>query len=147
MLGYETQDLGQGHGRVPDGVAICREYHYAIGYDAKVRQQPYTMGTDERAIREYIFSLTDRMKKQGVRQIYFMIISSAFSGDHDDVIRGLKMDTDAREILLVEAGALLALLETKLRDPSLTLGPEGIQRLLADSGILSEADIREFQGL
>ena len=96
MLGYETQALGQGHGRVPDGVAICREFHYAIGYDAKVRQQPYAMGTDERAIREYIYNLTDRLKKQGIKQTYFMIISSTFSGDHDDIIRSLKMETDVR---------------------------------------------------
>lgn len=147
MLGYETEPLGQGHGRVPDGVAICTEFHYAIGYDAKVRQGAYTMGTDERAIREYIFGLTDRLRRKGIRQIYFMIISSSFSGDHDDVIRSLKMDTDAREILLVEAGALVALLEAKLRDPTLTLGPDGVQRLLADSGILTEADVREFQGV
>lgn len=147
MLGYETEFMGQGHGRVPDGVAICREFHYAIGYDAKVRQGAYTMGTDERAIREYIYGLTDRLKKQGIKQIYFMVISSSFSGDHDDVIRGLKMDTDVREIILVEASALVALLDAKLRDPLLTLGPDGIQRLMADSGILSEADVREFQGL
>ena len=147
MLGYETEALGQGHGRVPDGVAICREFHYAIGYDAKVRQQGYTMGIDERAIREYIVRLTDRLKKLGIRQIYFMIVSSSFSGDHDDVIRSLKMDTDVREVLLVEAGALLALLEAKLRYPLLTLGPEGIQRLLANSGLLTEANAREFQGL
>jgi len=147
MIGYETESLGQGHGRVPDGVAICREFHYAIGYDAKVRQGVYTMGTDERAIREYIYGLTERLKKQGVKYLYFMIISNSFSGDHDDVIRSLKMDTDAREILLVEAGALVALLEARLRDPLLTLGPDGVQRLLADSGILTEADVREFQGL
>jgi hypothetical protein len=147
MLGYETEALGHGHGRVPDGVAICREFHYAIGYDAKVRQLPYTMGTDERAIREYIYGLSERLKKSGIKQVYFMVISSSFSGDHDDVIRSLKMDTDVREVLLVEAGALVALLEAKLRDPLLTLGPEGIQRLLADSGILSEADVREFRGV
>ena len=147
MLGYETLALGQGHGRVPDGVAICREFHYAVGYDAKVRQQAYTMGTDERAIREYINDLTERLRRQGIRQIYFAVISGSFSGDHDDVIRSLKMDTDIREILLVEASALVALLEAKLRDPLLTLGPEGIQRLLANSGILSEADVREFQGI
>lgn len=147
MLGYETEALGHGHGRVPDGVAICREFHYAIGYDAKVRQQPYTMGTDERAIQEYIYGLTDRLKKQGIRQIYFMVISGSFSGDHDDVIRGLKMNTDAREILLVEASALVALLEAKLREPLFTLGPEGVQRLLADSGILTEVDVKEFRGL
>ncbi len=89
--------------------------------------------------------MTDRLKKQGIKQVYFMIISSSFSGDHDDVIRSLKMDTDVREVLLVEAGALVALLEAKLRDPLLTLGPVGVQRLLANSGILSEADVREFK--
>lgn len=147
MLGYETEALGHGHGRVPDGVAICKEYHYAIGYDAKVRQQSYSMGIDERAIKEYIHGLTDRLKKQGIRQIYFMIISSAFNSDHNEVIRSLKMDTDVREVLLVEAGALLALLEAKLREPMFGLGPEGIQRLLADSGILTESDVNEFRGI
>ena len=147
MLGYETEALGQGHGRVPDGVAICREFHYAIVYDAKVRQQPYTMGTDERAIREYINGILDRLRRQGIRQVYFMIISSSFNADHDDVIRGIKMDTEVREILLVEAGALVSLLEAKLRNPMLTLGPEGVQRLLANSGILGEADVKEFQGI
>lgn len=146
MLGYETELLGQGHGRVPDGVAICREFHYAIGYDAKVRQQNYSMGTEQRKIQEYINRLTERLRRQGIRQIYFMLISSAFSGDHDDVIRSLKMETDVREILLVEVGALVALLEAKLRDPLLTLGPDGIQRLLADSGVLTEADVKEFRG-
>lgn len=147
MLGFETEALGQGHGRVPDGVAICREFHYCIGYDAKVRQQSYTMGTDERAIKEYIIRLSDRLKKQGIKQVYFMVISSSFSGDHDDIIRSLKMDTDVREVLLVEVGALVAMLEAKLRDPLLTLGPEGLQRLFADSGILREVDVREFSGM
>lgn len=147
MLGYETEALGHGHGRVPDGVAICREHHYAIGYDAKVRQQSYNMGTDERAIREYILRLSDRLRHEGINKIYFFIISSSFAGDHDDVIRGIKMDTDVREILLVEVEALVALVDTKLRDPALTLGPDGIQRLFANSGILSEADVKEFSGI
>lgn len=147
MLGYETEALGYGHGRVPDGIAICREYHYAIGYDAKVRQQPYAMGTEERAIREYISSLTDKLRRQGIGYIYFMIISSSFSGDHDDIIRSIKMNTEVREIILVEVGALVALLEAKLKNPSLTLGPHGIQPMLVNSGVLTEADVREFQGL
>lgn len=147
MLGYETELLGQGHGRVPDGVAVCRESGYAIGYDAKVRQQNYSMGTEERKIREYIMGLTDRMRRQGIRHVYFMLISSAFRDEHDDIIRSLKMETDVREVLLVEAGALVALLEAKLRDPLLTLGADGIQRLFANSGILTEADVREFRGL
>jgi hypothetical protein len=76
-----------------------------------------------------------------------MVISSAFDGDHNDVIRSLKMDTDAREILLVEAAALIILLEARLRDPTVTLGPDGIQRLFAESGVIVEADAREFRGI
>ncbi len=76
-----------------------------------------------------------------------MIVSSKFTGDHDDAIRGLKMDTDVREILLVEATALLTLLEGKFRNSGLTLGPDGVQRLLTSSGMLTEADIREFLGV
>ena len=73
-----------------------------------------------------------------------MVVSSSYSGDHDDVIRGLKIETDVREILLVESSALLILLEEKLRNPDFDLGPNGIQRLLVSSGILSTADVREF---
>lgn len=144
MLGYETQLLGQGHGRVPDGIAVSQEFRYAIIYDAKVRQNAYTMGTDERAIREYISIQGDRLRKQGMRNLYFMVISSAFTGEHDDAIRTLKIDTNVNEVLLVEVKALLAMLEGKLRNPNVSFGPDGIQRLLASSGLLTEGDVREF---
>jgi len=146
MLGFEVEYLGQGRGRVPDGVAICPEYRYAVIYDAKVRKDGYTMGTDERAIREYIAREGDRLRKQGYRNIYFMIISSKFSGDHDSEIRNLKIDTDVREILMVEVTALLVLLEGKFRNPEITLGPDGVQNLLAASGLLTAAEVRAFLG-
>lgn len=144
MLGYETQLLGQGQGRVPDGVAVSQEFRYAIIYDAKVRQNAYTMGTDERAIREYIASQGERLRRQGMRNLYFMVISSTFTGDHDDTIRSLKIETNVNEVLLVEVKSLLAMLEGRLRNPNVTLGPDGIQRLLASSGLLTESDVREF---
>jgi hypothetical protein len=144
MLGFETQLLGQGQGRVPDGVAVSQEYRYAIIYDAKVRQNAYTMGTDERAIREYITRQDVPLRRQGMRNVYFMVISSAFSGDHDDAIRSLKIDTNVNEVLLVEVNALLAMLEGRLQNPGVTLGSDGIQRLLASSGLLTESDVREF---
>lgn len=144
MLGYETQLLGQGQGRVPDGIAVSQEFRYAIIYDAKVRQSAYTMGTDERAIREYIAIQGERLRRQGMRNLYFMVISSAFTGDHDDAIRTLKIDTNVNEVLLVEVKSLLAMLEGKLRNPNVSFGPDGIQRLLASSGLLTEGDVREF---
>jgi hypothetical protein len=144
MLGFETELMGQGRGRVPDGVAVSGEYHYAIIYDAKVRQQSYTMGTDERAIKEYIMSQGERLRKWGIKSLYFMVISSVFSGNHDDAIRGMKIENNVNEVLLVEVRALLAMLEGMLRNPSISLGPDGIQRLLAFSGILTESYVREF---
>ena len=76
MLNYKVESLGQGYGRVPDGIAICSEYHYAIIYDAKVRKDGYSIGTDDRAIKEYIFHESERMKRQGIKNVYFAIISS-----------------------------------------------------------------------
>jgi hypothetical protein len=102
------------------------------------------MGTDERAIREYIAIQGERLRKQGIRNLYFMVISSAFTGNHDDAIRTLKIDTNVNEVLLVEVKSLLAMLEGKLRNPNVSFGPDGIQKLLASSGLLTEADVREF---
>jgi hypothetical protein len=144
ILGYETQDYGQGMGRVPDGVALSEEYRYAIIFDAKIRQGSYTMGTDERAIREYIYAQSTALRRRGVMNIYFMIISSSFSGDHDDAIRGIKIDTPVNEVILAEVNALLAMVENKLRDPMINLGPESLQRLFANSGVLSESDVRNY---
>jgi hypothetical protein len=73
-----------------------------------------------------------------------MVISSSFTGDADDAIRGMKIETNVNEVLLVEVKSLLAMLEGILRNPSISLSPDGIQRLLAFSGILTEKDVREF---
>ena len=73
-----------------------------------------------------------------------MVISSAFSGDNDDAIRGMKIETNVNEVLLVEVKTLLVILEGMLRKPSISLGPDGIQKLLAFSGILTEGNVREF---
>lgn len=144
MMSYKVEPLGQGLGRVPDGIAICQEHHYAIIYDAKVRKDGYSLGTDDRAIREYIMRQTERLKRQGIRNVYFAIISSTFNGDYDPVIRALKMETDIREVLFIETTGLLTILEQKLRDPEIDLGPKGIQNLLAQSGILTHNEVKEF---
>lgn len=56
ILGYETKLLGQGKGRVPDGLAVENDNSYAIIWDAKARYDKYSLGTDNRTIREYIVS-------------------------------------------------------------------------------------------
>lgn len=48
------------------------------------------------------------------------------------------------EVILIEADALVAMVDAKLRSPlQVTLGPDGLQRLFSSSGILSAADVIE----
>src|SRR5574344_24200 len=54
LIGFQVDDLGQGTGRNPDGIAKCRQYHYAIIIDAKSRKEKYTIGTEDRKFIEYI---------------------------------------------------------------------------------------------
>ncbi|HXJ14088.1 MAG TPA: hypothetical protein VNH19_17570, partial [Candidatus Limnocylindrales bacterium] len=143
--GYETKLLGQGKGRVPDGLALSLDDSYAILWDAKVRGDGYSMGTDDRAVKEYITTQSRELKKrQGLRNIYYLIVSSEFADDYDDAIRTLKMETDVNEVCLVEADAMVAMVEAKMRSPrEVSLGPDGLQRLFSVSGVLSADGVRK----
>jgi hypothetical protein len=146
ILGYETKLLGQGMGRVPDGLAIDHDNSYAILWDGKIRESGYSMGTDDRAIREYVSTQSRELKRRrSVRNIYYVVVSSYFHDDFDDLIRGLKMETHTNEVCLLEAPALVAMVDAKMRNPlQVSLGPDGLQRLFSDSGILTAADVLEL---
>jgi hypothetical protein len=144
ILGYETKLLGQGQGRVPDGRALALDDNYAILWDAKVRGNPYSLGTDDRTIREYITSQSRELSRR-YRNIYYVIVSSSFADDFDDTIASIKMETEVSEVILLEAEALVAIVEAKLRAPlQLTLGPDGIQRFFTKSGRLTAAMVRDY---
>lgn len=143
VLGYETQLLGQGMGRVPDGQAIAVDESYALLWDAKARSDSYRMGTDDRVIRQYIDTQSRSLKRgRALRNIYYLIISSSFSDEFDDLIRTLKMETNVNEVCLVEATALVAIVDQKLRAPlAVNLGSDGIQRLFSSSGRITASDV------
>jgi hypothetical protein len=145
MLGFHAQLMGQGQGRVPDGLAIAHDYSYAILWDSKARQNGYSMGTDDRTIREYITTQSRQLKrKHHLRNLYYVVVSSSFADDFDDLIRGLKMDTEVNEICLMESDVLLTMVEAKLRDPNqVSLGPDGFQRIFCNSGILTAEQVKE----
>jgi len=145
VLGYETKLLGQGQGRVPDGQALNLDDSYAVLWDGKVRADGYNMGTDDRAVKEYITTQSRELKKRrGLRNIYYLIVSSKFADDYDDAIRSLKMETDVNEVCLVEADALVAMVEARMRSPrEVSLGPDGLQRLFSVSGVLTADTVRE----
>jgi hypothetical protein len=145
ILGYDTKLLGQGMGRVPDGLAVERDSSYAILWDAKIRESGYSMGTDDRAIREYIHSQShDLKRRRSLRNIYYLVVSSGFLDDFDDALRSIKMETDVNEVCLLEATALVAMVDAKLRNPQqVTLGPDGIQRLFSSSGIVIVEEVMQ----
>ena len=149
ILGFETQLLGQGQGRIQDGLAVANDYSYAILWDSKARQNGYSMGTDDRTIREYITTQSREIRRRRhLRNLYYVLVSSGFKDEFDDLIRGLKMETEISEVVLVEAEALVVMVDAKLRDPNqLTLGPDGLQRLFCKSGTLTAQDVREELGL
>lgn len=148
ILGYDTKLLGQGAGRVPDGLALDQDNSYALMWDAKIRTDGCSMGTDDRTIREYVMGQSRELKRRrSFRNIYYVIVSSAFQDDFDDLIRSLKMETDTNEVCLMEAGALVAMVDAKLRNPlSVTLGADGLQRLFSDSGIIKAEDVLQILG-
>jgi hypothetical protein len=144
ILGFKTELLGQGQGRMPDGRALALDDNYAILWDSKVRGDTYKLGTDDRAIREYI-NTQSRELRRSYRKIYYVIVSSSFSDDFEDMIASIKMETDVSEVILLEAEALVAIVEAKLRAPiELTLGLDGLQPFLTKSGILTAAMVREY---
>ncbi len=71
-------------------------------------------------------------------------MSSKFSDDFDDVISGLKVDTDVNEVIQMEAEALVEIINAKLRNPlEISLGSDGIQKLFTNSGVLTSKQVRE----
>lgn len=145
VMGYETVLLGQGRGRVPDGQAIDAQNSYALLWDAKVRGDGYRLGTDDRTIKEYVTNASrDLDRGRRLRNLYYLVVSSGFADDYDDSIRLLKMETDVSEVCLVEADALVEMVDARLRSPlEVTLGPDGLQRLFAVSGIITREQVRE----
>lgn len=53
LLDFEVEVLGQGSGREPDAILKHREDHVAFIVDAKAYSSGYSLGIDDRAIKEY----------------------------------------------------------------------------------------------
>ncbi len=145
ILGYDVTLLGQGKGRVPDGLAESHEENYAIIWDAKIRKDGFSIGTEDRKMREYIKTQGKRLRK--FLNLYFVIISSSFSEGFEDIIQSIRMDTEINEVILLNSDALVAIVEAKLRDPlEISLGSDGIQRLLSKGGVITAKMVKEQLG-
>jgi len=135
ILGLDVEGLGQGSGRVADGIARCRAGRWAVVYDAKLRRGGFVMGTEDRKFREYIERHGKDLERDGVDSIYFAVVSSFF--DEGDIAKAREVVrlTKAKAFALVEAVAVRALVEMKLRTRLLDDG-EALERLLARSAII-----------
>lgn len=143
MLGFDTEMLGQGTGRNPDGIAVAVRNDYAVIYDAKKRENGYRLGRDDRAIREYIETHTRRLRDQGKRHIYFAVISSKFPNVDESALRDLRTSTDIDNVVLLTADVLQELLSLRLREPYLNL--DDVEQVFANrSGSIQPEELENI---
>jgi hypothetical protein len=137
MLGYQVENYGQGKGRQPDGIATAREFRYAILFDAKSSREGYSLGTDDRAIIEYIQTHKKRLVKDGFEKLYFVLISSSFRGDSKIALQRIRQQTGVQSVVLFTAQQALQLLAHHIGDP-LTVDLENLEMLFMSSGPIAD---------
>lgn len=144
MLGYEVEKLGhkRPNERLPDAIFIWPygDENYAVLVDAKARGQGYLLGTDDRAISEYIRHEFARLQKRGVRRVHYLIVSSSFKGNPTPSINEIRKSAPmCQSICLVTPETLLRILEIHLKDPDFT--PKEIDDILLKGGYVGPDDI------
>ncbi|MFZ2072549.1 MAG: hypothetical protein WAV10_02640 [Minisyncoccia bacterium] len=143
IMGYESEELGQGKGREPDGIAISKgveDGEYAIVYDAKARESYYSVGTGDREMSEYIRNKKTELRMRRVNRIYFLIVSSEFSSNPNDInlIREVYRKTQV-PITFLKASDLLFIIENKLKNSD--LNHSYLEDLFLDTGIKTRNQI------
>jgi hypothetical protein len=128
ILGFHVRELGHSRSgeRVPDAVWVDKEAQYAVLVDGKVRRDGYQIGTDDRPIMEYIDKYYKELQREGIKRIYYLIISSAFKGDNANAIKKIENKTEVKAVALMTADLTLHLVECAIRDRHIDL------ELLAD---------------
>jgi hypothetical protein len=116
LLDFETTNLGQGTGRNPDFIAKSREENTAFIVDAKAYSQGYSLGRDDRAMREYINAHCPKLRTDGYKKIGFIVVSNSFRTDLEELATELTWETDIKRFILLETEALLYLLAYKTKN-------------------------------
>ena len=116
QLDFEVEILGQGSGRNPDAVIKFREENTAFLVDAKAYSSGYSLGIDDRAIKEYINVYCPKLQKEGYKKIGFIIVSNSFKSNFDSFINNITWNTEIKRFVLLTSEALLYLLAYKTKD-------------------------------
>lgn len=145
LLGLEVQQLGQGAGREPDGLATCQEHGWAIVYDAKLRQGDYRIGTEDRKFKEYLEKHQAPLARRGLRRIYFAVVSGTFIASDVRKAQEIARLTDAKSCVLLSVQALLRMVEIRLlQAPS--FDHHWLERQFQTTRIFRECDIEAAPG-
>jgi hypothetical protein len=116
LMNFDVEELGQGTGRNPDSIVKHREKNTAFIVDAKAYTDGYSLGIDDRAIKEYISFHCPRLQRDGYKKIGFVIVSNSFRSDLDELTNDITWNTDVKRFILLTSEALLYLLAYKTRD-------------------------------
>lgn len=116
LLDFEVDVLGQGTRRNPDAILKYREENAAFIVDAKAYSTGYTLGIDDRAIKEYINYYCPKLQKEGYKKIGFIIVSNEFKSTFDTFVNEITWNTDIKRFILLTSEALLYLLAYKTKD-------------------------------
>ncbi|HET6256232.1 MAG TPA: hypothetical protein VFE32_19295 [Puia sp.] len=142
MLGFEVDELGQGTGRNPDGIAKENQYRYAILLDSKSRKSSYIFGTEDRKFIEYINKYSELLSKGGYTKQYLLLVSSRFDSVSAISLKNIKIETGITTSLL-EARLLLKMLAIKIQAPRL-FNLKKFQELLIEDGEITERKVDKF---
>jgi hypothetical protein len=118
-LGFEVQSLGQGTGRKPDALAIARQERFAVIIDAKVRQDGYRLGTEDRKFLEYAVTCGRELQRQGIDKVYLVVIGPEFREADLRKLTDFLSDSPVRSVDLIAASALMNIVEESIRTRNL----------------------------
>lgn len=116
QLDFDVEILGQGSGRNPDAIIRFRAENTAFIVDAKAYSNGYSLGIDDRAIKEYINHYTPKLYNDGFKKIGFIIVSNSFKSNFDSFINEITWNTEIKRFILLTSEALLYLLAYKTKD-------------------------------
>ena len=101
FLDFEVETLGQGRGRNPDAILRLRDQNTAFIVDAKAYSNGYSLGVDDRAIKEYINYYCPKLQKEGYKKVGFIIVSNSFKSNFDTFINEITWNTDIKRFILL----------------------------------------------
>jgi len=124
----------------PDLIALYRPENISFIIDAKAWSSDYSIGNDDRAIKEYIGKHLPKLKKDGYKKNGFIIVSSSFKDNYKKIVDEITLETDIKRFALLTSEALLYLVAFKLKG---NISITDIANILLKNGIIDAKDIIE----